>query len=102
MLFSLFAAAGAFLVPSHPWVMWPHLIAVAWSVGTLALDWGCPLTPWEKQLTLRSGRDAYAEGFLQHYFLRAVSSGSNSRRDHVVTAVVLLLFNAAVYAFWVL
>lgn len=98
LLFSAFAVTGAFLVPVYPWLFWPHVIAVVWSVGTLAFDWGCPLTPWEKQLTMRAGREAYSEGFLQHYILRTNHSPSDSRRVHIIMAIVLLLFNAGIYA----
>ncbi len=97
-LFSVFAVGGAFIVPVFPHLLWPHLVAVVWSVGTLAFDWGCPLTPWEKRLTERAGRDAYAEGFLQHYIFRAQRSPADSRRMHVYMAIALLVFNVAVYA----
>ena len=102
LLFSAFAVTGAFVVPFFPYLLWPHLVAVAWSVGTLAFDWGCPLTPWEKRLTERAGRDAYAEGFLQHYIFRTQRSPADSRRMHIYMAIALLLFNAAIYTIRIL
>jgi hypothetical protein len=95
--FALFAAFGGLLVLRFPLLMWPQLAALFWSLGTLALDWGCPVTPWEKSLRIRGGGTSYDEGFVQHYFLRTNYSRVGARRIHTLLALVLLIFNVWVY-----
>jgi Protein of Unknown function (DUF2784) len=97
LAYALFAAFGGLLVQRFPLIMWPHLAALVWAVGTLALDWGCPVTPWEKSLRERAGATSYEEGFVQHYILRTHYSRSGARRIHILLAIVLLLFNIFVY-----
>jgi hypothetical protein len=95
--FALFAAFGGLLVAQYHPLIWLHLPALFWSLGTLALDWGCPVTPWEKSLRIKGGGASYDEGFVQHYFLRTHYSRSGARRIHTLLAVALLAFNALVY-----
>ena len=96
--FVLFVVFGSVLVLRWPSLIWVHLAAVVWAAATMTLDLGCVLTPWEKSLWRRGGREPYAEGFLQHHVLRAKMSPSRSRMVHVVLGLAALLFNVAVYA----
>ena len=97
LAFALFAAFGGFLVQRFPLLMWPQLAALVWCLGTLALDWGCPVTPWEKSLRERAGTPSYDEGFVKKYLLRTHYSRSGARRIHTLLAIALLLFNVLVY-----
>ena len=95
--YAVFAALGGLLVSRFSLLIWLHLPALFWALGTLALDWGCPVTPLEKSLLQRAGAVSYDEGFVQHYILRTHYSRSGARRIHTLLAVVLLLFNVVVY-----
>ena len=95
--FVLFVVVGSLLVLRWPGLMWVHLLSVLWAGATLAFDLGCPLTPWEKSLWRRGGREPYAEGFLQHHILRTLTSNTNSRRDHVVLGIGVVVLNTVVY-----
>jgi len=99
MAFALFVVAGSLLVLNWPGLMWIHLAAVAWAIATMGFDLGCPLTPWEKRSWIRGGRVPYEEGFLQHHILGSRFDPANSRRDHIVLGVTVLVLNAVVYAF---
>lgn len=45
----------------------PHLVAVAWGLGSVLLRYDCPLTSLELHLRARAGQGTYEEGFLRHY-----------------------------------
>lgn len=95
--YAVFAALGGLLVLRYRWLMWPQLIGLFWALGTLMLDWGCPLTPLEKSLRQRAGAPSYETGFVQHYFLRTNYSRAGARRIHALLAIAILLFNVLVY-----
>lgn len=97
MAFMVFVLVGSFLVLRWPSLLWVHLLAVVWAAATLTFDLGCPLTPWEKSLLRQSGREPYAEGFLQHHVLRRLVSSEHSRRTHIVLGVGVLALNVVVY-----
>lgn len=94
-----FVVFGGFLVLRWPALMWAHIAAVVWAFGTLAFDFGCPLTPWEKALWRRGGREPYPEGFLQHHILRSRFSAEHSRRNHTVLGILAVLLNLIIYWF---
>ncbi|MBA3646436.1 MAG: DUF2784 domain-containing protein [Gemmatimonadaceae bacterium] len=96
-LFAVFAVFGGFLIARLPWVIWPHVAAVLWTLGTLALDWGCPLTPLEKSLRSRAGAPSFDVGFVQHYIMRTDYTRTAARRLHVLLAIVVFTFNIFVY-----
>lgn len=96
--YTLFVVVGSVLVLRWPWLMWPHILAVAWAGMTLIFDCGCPLTPWEKQFLTKGGVTPYEEGFLQHYFLSIGKlDPANSRRNHIVIGTIAVVFNAIIY-----
>jgi uncharacterized membrane protein YedE/YeeE len=97
--FVLFVVLGSLLVLRWPSLLWLHVAGVAWAAATLAFDLGCPLTPWEKSLWRRGGREPYPEGFLQHHVLRSFVSAEHSRRNHIVLGIGALVLNIAVYFF---
>lgn len=93
-----FVVFGSLLVLRWPGLVWLHIAAVAWAFGTLALDLGCPLTPWEKSLWRLGGVEPYPEGFLQHHILRARFAPERARMSHAVLGVLVLVLNAAIYS----
>ncbi len=93
-----FVIFGSLLSLHWPDLIWVHLAAVAWAFATLALDLGCPLTPWEKDLWKLGGVEPYPEGFLQHHILRARFAAEHARRNHAILGVVVLALNAAIYS----
>ncbi len=63
-----FLVVGGFLAWRWRWVMWAHLIAVAWAVPLVVTDaFPCPLTEWEKSLQEKGGVEPYSGGFVSHY-----------------------------------
>ena len=97
----VFVLFGALLILVWPWVIWPHIAAVAWAGGTMLFDFGCPVTDWEKASLRRSGREPYPEGFLQHHVIRRTFSSNRSRLNHILLGVGALLLNVAAY-YWIL
>ena len=93
----VFVLFGALLVLVWPWMIWPHLAAVAWAGGTMLCDLGCPVTTWEKTSMRRAGIEPYPEGFLQHHVLRRTFDPTKSRRNHVVLGFLAIGLNAGLY-----
>jgi hypothetical protein len=65
--FILFVALGGLLAWRWPHLLWPHVAAVAWGAGIVAIGWTCPLTPLEKHFRRLSGEQGYAGGFVDRY-----------------------------------
>ncbi len=97
-----FVVFGSLLVLRWPGLMWFHLAAVVWAFGTLVLDLGCPLTPWEKAFWRRGGVEPYPEGFLQHHVLRIRFAAEHSRRNHILIGLLVTAVNVAVYSIMLL
>jgi hypothetical protein len=67
----LFLPLGGFLAWRWPKVMWFHLAAIAWAVGSVTVHYDCPLTSLEDNLERRAGGhphgrfiDRYVEGYI--------------------------------------
>lgn len=85
--FIAFVAAGGLLAWRWPRVLWLHVPAVIWGLGSVTVGYDCPLTPLEKHLRRRGGEVAYEGGFVDRYIegviypesytplLRAVAAG---------------------------
>jgi hypothetical protein len=65
--FILFVALGGLLAWRWAHLLWPHVAAVAWGAGIVAIGWTCPLTPLEKHFRRLSGEQGYARGFVDRY-----------------------------------
>lgn len=64
----LFLVVGGFLAWRWRWVMWAHLLAIAWAVPIVVTDaFPCPFTEAEHWLRERGGERAYDEGCIEHY-----------------------------------
>ena len=97
--YTVFVILGSILVLAWPQLMWVHVAAVVWAGLTLMFDFGCPLTPWEKQFLKKGGVEPYEEGFLQHHILRTRFDPAHSRRNHIAIGAAAIAFNAIVYYF---
>src|SRR5262245_14316606 len=63
-----FLVIGGFLAWRWRWVMWAHLLAVAWAVPLVVTDaFPCPLTEAEKWLREQGGSEPYSGGYISHY-----------------------------------
>jgi hypothetical protein len=63
-----FLVLGGFLAWRWRWVVWAHLIAVAWAIPIVVTDaFPCPFTESEKWLLEKAGEEPYSGGFIEHY-----------------------------------
>ena len=65
--FIMFVAVGAVLAWRWPALVWAHLPALVWGVGSVTIGLPCPLTPLEKGLRHLAGDAGYEGGFVDHY-----------------------------------
>lgn len=96
-LFVLFAALGGLAVLLRPRLAWLHLPVLVYGIAIELVGWVCPLTPLEWELRARAGQAGIEGGFMEHY-LGPILYPTNWDELHVWLGVLLLMFNAAVYA----
>lgn len=96
-----FVLLGALLVARRPRWAWVHLPAAAWGVWIELSGGVCPLTPIENRLRRAAGGRGYEGGFVEHYLLPVLYPSGLTSRAQTVLGVLVLLLNAALYA-WVL
>jgi hypothetical protein len=65
--FLVYVAGGGFLAWRWPRLLWPHVAAVAWAVGIVAIGWPCPLTALERWLVRAGGGTPAREGFVDRF-----------------------------------
>ncbi len=65
--FIMFVAVGAVLAWWWPTVLWAHVPALAWGVGTVVIGFPCPLTGLENGLRRVAGDAGYTGGFVDRY-----------------------------------
>ena len=70
--FILFVALGAVLAWRWPKLVWTHIPALAWGIGTVTIGFPCPLTAAEKGLRRLAGGAGYDGGFVDHYIENVV------------------------------
>ncbi len=92
--FMAFVALGGFLAWRWRWLIWSHVAAVMWAVGSVTVGYDCPLTPLEKQLRRWAGEGAYAGGFVDRYIEDVVY-------PERYTSLVQVAIAAAVLVAWV-
>lgn len=96
--FVLFVVLGGLLVLRWPRLAWVHVPVALYGVAIEFLGFVCPLTPLENSLRVRGGEAGYEGGFLEHYITAALYPSGLTREIQLVLGVLLLAFNAAVYA----
>ncbi len=72
LAFILFVATGALLAVRWPSLVWAHVPALAWAVGTVLIGFECPLTHLENALRRLSGAEGYDGGFVDRYIENVV------------------------------
>ena len=97
--FILLALFGSLLVVRWRAWAWLHVPVVLWAGLIEILDGTCPLTPLEKRLRAKAGLPVYHSGFIEHYLVPSGMAPQGSARPmHILMGVLVLVFNAAVYA----
>lgn len=97
-LFVMFVVFGSLLVLWRRRVLWLHLPAAAWGALIEWFGWICPLTPWEQALRVRAGQRGYSGGFIEHYLVPLIYPVGLTPRGQTGLAVLVVLFNAGLYA----
>ncbi len=70
--FIMFVVVGAVLAWRWPAVLWAHVPALAWGVGTVTIGFPCPLTSLEKGLRRLAGGTGFDGGFVDRYIENVV------------------------------
>lgn len=91
LAFILFVAVGALLAWRWPRMVWAHLPALAWGVGTVTIGFPCPLTTLEKALDRRAGGDVYDGGFIDRYVEDVIYPDEYSSILRSLAAVVIVI-----------
>jgi uncharacterized damage-inducible protein DinB len=98
LAFILFVLLGGLLVRRRPRVALAHLPCAAWGAFVEFSGRVCPLTPLELALRRRAGQAGYAEGFIEHYLAALVYPSGLTRELQVALGALVVLANAAAYA----
>jgi hypothetical protein len=88
--FILFVASGALLAWRRPALVWVHLPALAWGVGTITIGFPCPLTSLEKGLRGLAGAGGYEGGFVDRYIEDVVYPDEYSLLLRALAAVAVV------------
>jgi hypothetical protein len=72
---------------------------MAYGVLVEVFYWYCPLTYLERFLRKQSGRGVYEEPFIAHYLNRLIYL-EVPQWSLIVAAVLVLMGNLALYAYW--
>ena len=99
--FIAFVLFGALFALRWRWIIALHLPAAAWGLLIELSGRVCPLTFIENSLRIQAGQAPYADSFIEHYLLAIIYPVALTRELQFVLAGVVLLVNAALYA-WVL
>jgi len=93
---------GGLLVFRWPGAAFFHLPLAAWGAIMEFKGWICPLTPWEQSLRTAAGETAWSGGFVDHYLVPLIYPESLTRDIQLLLGLFVMLFNAAVYGWWLL
>ncbi len=92
--FLAFVVAGGFLAWRWPWVIWAHVTAALWGLGSISLSIRCPLTNVEDWARLRAGQEKLGgTGFIDHYIENVVYPEEYSQQLQAAVA-------SAVFVSW--
>jgi hypothetical protein len=88
--FVVFVVVGGVLALRWPKVLWVHVPVVLYSVWIITFSITCPLTPLERDLRERGGRDRYDESFIERYVEGVLYPGDMLRQAQFVAAVIVV------------
>ena len=93
--FLVYLPIGGFLALRWRRTIWLHLLAVLWGIGSVTLDFDCPLTTIERWARARAGLPPLpSEGFIDHYITGVIYPADSA--DYVQATVL-----ASVLASWI-
>jgi hypothetical protein len=95
--FVLFVGLGGLLTLCWRRLAWAHAPAVCWGVAIECSGATCPLTPLENWLRTRSGRPAYAGGFVQQYVEPVLYPAGLTGELQIVLGALALAVNVPIY-----
>jgi hypothetical protein len=88
--FVVFLVVGGLLALRWPKVLWVHVPSVLWGAFIVAFSITCPLTPLERDLRARAGRERYEESFVERYVEGILYPGDMLRHAQAVAAAVVI------------
>lgn len=91
----LFQMCGGLLAIRHPLWLAPHLLAVAWGVGIVAVRGSCPATRLEKALWVKAGETPYSESFLDRYLFGTFLPDGTQPWVYALHLAVIVIIYAA-------
>jgi len=100
LVFIVFVVLGGLLALRYVWAAFVHLPAAGWGAFIELTGRICPLTTLENALRRAAGESGYSESFIEHYLLPVIYPSGLSRGIQLWLAALVLVVNAAVYA-WV-
>ncbi len=90
--FIAFMVFGGFLTWRWPWVIWWHIPAVLWGIGSTAAGLDCPLTDVERWARPRAGLEQLpSDGFIAHYITGVLYPASATNVVRVLAIVLVLI-----------
>jgi Protein of Unknown function (DUF2784) len=95
--FILFVALGGLLAWRWPRLLLPHVAAVAWGAGIVAIGWVCPLTPIEKHFRRLGGEQGYEGGFVDRYIEGVIYPDRYTPWLRLLVALLIVLGWAGLY-----
>ena len=96
--FLVFLVVGGVAARRARWLMFPHLLALAWGVYvSVTPGLVCPLTPLENAFAARAGMAGYDGSFIEHYLVPIVYPEGLTPSAQWVLAGVGVVINACVY-----
>lgn len=98
LIFILFVVTGGFFLPRWPWLIWPHLPAVAWGAYIEFSGGICPLTPLENHLRALAGASGYSGGFVEHHLLPILYPANLTLPIQWPLGTLVLAINLIAYA----
>ncbi|CAN5501723.1 DUF2784 domain-containing protein [soil metagenome] len=88
--FVVFLVVGGLLALRWPTVLWFHVPSVAWGAFIVTFSITCPLTPLERTLRARAGRERYEESFIERYVEGILYPDDMLRQAQAVAAAVVI------------
>jgi hypothetical protein len=99
LAFVAFALLGGLLIIKWKMAAWIHFPAAIWAAFIEFTGMICPLTPLENFLRRKSGVSGYDTGFIEHYIIPILYPESLNNDLQIVLGAVVILINAAIYAY---